>query len=321
MKKNIFCFVIVILICAVPFFINCVNEHRLEEQDTIKKRESLNYNFNYWLFMQGEFGVEMNDIKMSNVTYNPVAAEMAIFYYNYYNNDEITYEELMDEYDNFRLHNQDYDNLEKYMLYMEQHHYEKTKKENDTYFVSYDVFKDTCNVYLDMDSATVEDVEYVCQKVVDEIEELYIRASIIDIKPVLLDLSIECEIFGAIYQDEELSEIDNKGKIVLEDGAVELELTKSQWIWIDDYEKWLVTGIKIQEPCHESIFGATVGSKREDVEARINTAEEYGYKLKIDTNTNMVFSKDDLINICFEFDSDGLCSEICIKVILNANDK
>ncbi len=79
--------------------------------ETKDKMEKLNNDFKYSLCLVSDCEVEYNKIEVSNIQELSSTARIRICYYNYYNDDDLTYELLMDEYEDFCEGKKDYKNL------------------------------------------------------------------------------------------------------------------------------------------------------------------------------------------------------------------
>ncbi len=319
MKKKIvllvFC-VIVLLVFLVVVAKSITNSNK----KNIQENKEFNDRCIEWLFLNGDFKVEANEIIASDLTSNVNKVNSLVYFYNYYNEDKVDRKQLMQEYKNFCEGIDSYQTLVKYCDFLDSRSEVSIK---DATADSFDVrwYLDAClNVLflkygdnVEHTELDVEEINTICATVMDNSVNLY-RDAISDYigKKEMRELY---DLYFVGFDDEDLTVVDSEKYTLRDDGKVKYFVKNRTLEWFSEEEKYYVNKVEVLESRDYHIFGVRIGDDLDTVKSTIGSSQmyDYGFVLATESDEELIYSRDSF-RITYKFDS-GICDKISIEIV------
>lgn len=308
MKKKIIIFVvlIIVVVLSVIFGVKRYKDYKVEKQ---AEMERLNDSFLYSLNLDADCQVSYNKVEVHGMSKYASASEatIRICYYNYYNDASLSYEGLMDEYNNFCEGKDDYKNLKKYANYMmDKKTIPFTERVIGNLHVDdfikqvtravYEECGKDYNQYLGMDA---QEINVLCQAMLEREDEVYERIIVGYLEETA---DYPYSIFTT-FDDVDDTGVGEGQEIVMEseDGNIIYHLAYGNVKWLTEEESWYVRKIEIiggaYSVCKEKI-GHTGSPGWAD-----STIVPYGFECTKNDENQIIYSRDN-VNFIIDYNND-----------------
>lgn len=310
--KKVILVIIIIIVFLTPFFkyyydiytekkiIEEYQKDKQKKENPLHKLYAKNSECNWILGLEGDFEITNDGIVVSDLKYDKTKSYIFIYYYNYYNDSDITFELIMQEYDNFCKGLEDYKHLKDFTDFiMEMYKSDEISPDK----IHSDVFLYECilglnKTYGDIKNLSEEEVVAVCDTVMEHKYEICLHDIVsriyIDFNQSLFDEYTReeidsCEWLNVTQETNEKVICNNNGDVVY------FKLYKN---WYTNEESYRINKIVINEE-HIDL-------------SRLEKILE-GFKLVVENEYKTVYAWDE-IYIIFELNEDGECNRITMKI-------
>lgn len=319
MKKSVFIIVIavfiIVVVIAVGYAVNC------HKEKTIAKMTELNEEFMFYLHIDGEPDISYKNIDTQGLTYSRYLGIIDVAFYNYYSGNNLTYDQLLEEYYAFCDGKDDYDRLKKYIDFCEESFHvlysEYGVGKMDITKFSRFCLKSIASLYqldnvwqIENANLTDEQILKVCDMALAN-ESNMLRLILCDIFKDEYYAGYELLYNG--FSDEELDVNENDKQYELESNSVKYYLTYGDY-GIYGENDWYVTSIELYNTTNNyHIYGIQVGDEKSVVEVSVSNLDFYGFEKVCDKDELWTYYREGMcINI--EFD-EGICTKVSIEII------
>ncbi len=318
---------IAVILPSIPLMTKGFEKYK---DNRLKQMVHLNYIMTETLGISGDCEVQYNEVKWDdNKEVNRRKALINIYYYNYYNDENFTYDMLIEQYEDFCSGSLglSYSDLEKYAEFIYDKEYIKYGELTSDNF-SVDVFRDWCFRYIPKDEEWSEQqIIEVCETVMEHKEIVYKYNLATGI-----DDSVICFAFDyPFYLTEEdfeyysyipvasynYDELENREKII-KCGEVEYYLKERVANMMTGEKGVYIYKVKIMgeddEVCILSggKFGSPMDEQAERLEQRF-VVNDWNFELEIDTSNQKIYSRDSM-RITLDGE-DGVCTCITVEMV------
>lgn len=310
---------VLLLIIIIPFAIYYIDKYKekiaiqKEEkiQEVAKQKEKDNYYFTQYLRLEGDFVINGNKVQVSNLTCKETKLNILVYYYNCFNQNELTADLLLEEYNNFCKGLDEYDNLILYRTFLRQM-YDLDISECSPEKIHVNVFYDAClngineqYGYLEDEERdeylTKEDVYYICNKVMEDNYQLYLQ-----------DLADNL-IYSYYHLTDEYNSnyelIESNGQYMSIAGDCELYYSERNNRYSGKEELYLTKIVYLKSG---GVGYAKIGEDYSVVKSQIMDGLP-GVELTVETEDRLEFEMGPVLVVA-KFDSSATCTEMSIEI-------
>ncbi len=318
---------IVVILPSIPLMKKGFDQYK---ENRLEKMEHLNWIMTYTLGVSGDYEVYYNKVKWDdNQQINEVKAIINIYYYNYFNNEDFEYGELVDQYEKFCSGSLwGYEDLEEYAEFVYEREYIKCSELSPDNF-SVKMFRDWClrNIPQNKD-LTEEQIIEVCDAVMNHKDIVYKSDIVMSLDGIVIQFNHKYPFylteedakyyFPVAFTDSyEYEELDNGEKVIkqgdivyyLKDRVANM-VTEEQGLYIykveingNDEKVYAYSGTKIGDSMEDTIEG---------LEERFFVSQ-WDFVLESDTDNKKVYLRDG-IKITVN-GADGICTGIIVEML------
>lgn len=296
-----------------------IQQQEQEKQAYIDKLEEQNKKFMELLRLEGDFEITGDGVSVSDLQCDKGPLCILVYYYNYYNDDDISCELILHEYDNFCKGSEDYKHLMDYTDFIIEM-YEFKNEEISPEKIHVDIFFNECfrvirkeygKRYKYLYPLSEEEYKHFCDLVMEQKYELYLQD---------LESRVDYDFHPSLlleYSYEEITstEVNN---IILETGEEIISEEFGDIVYYRPYKDWYtgeeeyrVYKFIILEKSKD-IGDVMIGTKRENVKPRFEKNLQ-GFQLVEEKRDKLVYALGNLY-VTLQFNEDGECNRMTMEI-------
>ncbi len=257
----------------------------------------------------------------------PQTLYIYLYFYNYYYDDDLTYEEILKQYENFcqDKRKSTYEDFVKLtdVMYDEKHQF-YTITSNRVYAP---YFVTACEAHMPEDyndnpEWTDEKVDDVCNKVMESIDQVYLRYMSEDfinhiIGEFFMRDDAKCyDFFTTDFSEGEVYELESGEKVVEYRGTVHY-LKEGYLNYVTKEKVWYVYKIQIDENSEQKFLYGSIGQDKEYNKKGFDKGDysvfrKYDFPIVSETENQIVREMDGM-RLIQEYE-DGLCVKISLEI-------
>lgn len=315
--------IFVFFVCFVIMLITGVGLYKTYQKDKQQEREtyypivadSLNYYGGTYTFVDGKIKTEGCEFKY------PVKTLIAICHYNYFEDENITYEKLVEEFDNFCLGKGSYRNLLKYAQ-----HYDKFKtvmvRELNVNNIGISQLEKQVYNYLKEDrgytspfneeflNLSMGEVEPICDMLLQNQNSLYLSVLV---EETLERCSLEYPMLYCEFDENQIKTDETGNKYVSANEDNEIYYLELGNVDFDPDDEWYVSKVEIYGGEKTSIFCIQVGMDKERASFVLDTQVVEGLDFVSEDEETIVYDLN-TFRATAKF-RDGVCCKVTLEIM------
>ena len=327
MKKLIIISIIIIFLCLLPGIIYEYDKYsdkkekekyekeKQEKEDYLTKLKNENTDFEWILGLEGNFEITYDGVSVSDLQYDKDKINIFVYYYNYYNDSDISCKLIMREYNNFCKGSEDYKHLKDFTDFITEMYYFDNEEISPDKIHS-DVFLRECTsglykTYGKKKILSEEEVEAVCDIVMEHKYEMYLIDIVSRVESGFMPYMFDNKTYEEINTYGWLDVIQETNEEIICDTLGDIVYYEPDKNWYTNEECYRLKKFIILKE-HYDIGNVIIGTKRDDVKPRFE-GEIKDFKLVEENKYKMVYARDE-IYITFEFNEDGECNRMTMEI-------
>ena len=319
-KKVIRIILICLIICCIPFAIYHLpkyieqkrEEKRIEQEEHQRERTVQNSWYTEYLCMDGDYEITYNSVTVSNQTIAEAELTANVCFYNFYNAEDVSSEQLLREYDNFCNNKKSWKKLEAYADFMYDRGFGLVGYEIDKSTIPLSEYKNQVHKYvatkgLEFDTVPKAELEAYCNEVLEHKEALYFESKLSAINKELDHVGTMGE---KLHQSDE-GETEYHG-----DYRVIHKYDEYTWYyqeldnWMTGQKEWRLVKIDVYGE-DSSLFFAKIGNEINPVKEALTSNFNYNY---CNVEDDYLEYYNDLLMVKAEFKDDA-CEKLSIEIM------
>ena len=320
-KKIILSFLCILFIIIIVFLVNAgIKKKRFEE------------NLEYYhavvrsLYYYPHTNVE--DLEKNTIGYDedgliaPFRTKMILHYYNYYNDMDVSYDELIDEFKAYCYNERKskYKILLDYAEYYE-NNYIIYSEERSVDRIGIKSYLDMIKEYMfdkhaedegfDLSKLSDEEIEYVCVNALKNKEKLYLATEYND---NIRSFDLSYDLFYDDFEEEQLSTDENGEKYYKVSDSEIYYLKYGNIDLVTDEDVWYVYKVKLSGNSDKSVFFSEIGDTTDSIKSEPILHSDYDEPIELVSET-----PDEIVCAVGPFYAtysmkDGKCDEILLEI-------
>lgn len=313
---------IVVIVCALIlaypgylYFSHRIESAKIEKEEqkkeALKNRNDEYATFSYYLEIDGKPTITIDKITIQDMSVDEVKLKKKICFYNHYHQDEVSYDLLMAEFENFCTGDGGYENLISFSDWFETRsffYYHEISEEN----IELDIYLDEVSNYQwylgkGTENLTDDEIVEICENVLEHLDNLVFINK-------LSKLEYEGEFSYFIndaYGGENIDKLDELGDYRVYDSNGEAYYYEEVYNWMSGENEWRIVKVEKYDSNSGDIFYAKSGQSKTAVMYKLSDTG-CGFELVTDEGNRVEYAND-MFLIIAEF-KDDIFTKISIEV-------